>query len=113
MLLSELLITQDRGAIDREAGAALTEVATAVDALDRAGSLTVELKLSKQAGRIVVVANVKPKAPIAPSAAALYFVGDDGLTKDDPKQLTLEGMRRLPEDEAPRTVDADTGEVTG
>jgi len=111
MLLSELLITQARGEIDREAGHAITQVATAVSDLEKAGSVTLELKFSMQAGRVMVVGVVKPKAPVAPSKAALYFVGKDGLTKDDPRQFTFDGMKTLEPDGAPRSVDPETGEV--
>jgi len=111
MLLSELLITHARGEIDREAEDAMMAVAVAVEEQEKVGTVTLELKFSKQAGRIMVVAVVKPKAPLTPSEAALYFVGPNGLQKDDPRQFVFDGMKGLPDDAPAKAVDPETGEV--
>lgn len=113
MLLSELLITHARGDLDRQAEHAIREVAEAVNDLDKVGVVTLKLKFDKTGGRIMVAGTVESKIPLPPAEAGLYFVGDDGLQKDDPKQFAFEGMKGLMDDAPPKAVDPETGEVHG
>lgn len=111
MLLSELLLTHARGDLDRQAAGAIEEVAGAVDNLDKVGTVTIKLKFSKTGGRIMLAGTVEGKAPLPPAEAALYFIGEDGLQKDDPRQHVFEGMTGLPDEAPAKRIDPSTGEV--
>lgn len=102
MLLSEWVAAHARGQLDREVGDAINEVAQAVILLDKSGSVTLDLKLEKTGGRLLVAGKVKTKTPEADPEAGLYFLGSDGLSKDDPYQMKFEDVRDF---------DPETGEL--
>mgnify|MGYP001557965720 CR=1 FL=1 len=95
MLLSEWIADHARGQLDREAGQAIDTVAQAVMLLDKGGTVTVALRLEKTGGRLLVAGKVAAKAPEADPEAGLYYLGDHGLSKDDPHQLRFDDMREL------------------
>ena len=90
MLLSEWVAAHARGQLDREVGDAINDVAQAVMLLDKQGSVTLELRLEKTGGRLLVAGKVKAKAPEADPEAGLYFLGESGLSKDDPYQMKFD-----------------------
>lgn len=85
--------------VDATAGADLAAIAGRAFALDRKGSLTVQLKVEKKGGRVMVTVGHEAKPPKDDPEAGLYFVADQGLSKDDPWQARIE-------------FDPATGEVT-
>lgn len=104
-----------RGELDRQLSEAVNEVAGAVALLDKTGKVTLELSFSKTGGRIMVSGQVKAKAPAGDAEAGIYFLGADGLTKDDPMQMRFDDVHQpfIEDDAPPRIVDTDTGEVIG
>lgn len=87
MLLSEFLA--DYGDVDREAGEELANVAALTAALDRKGSLTLKVSFEKKGARVMAVVGTDAKPPRPDAEAGLWFVGQDGLCKDDPGQVRL------------------------
>lgn len=77
-----------RGDVDREMAKACADVSEAVLALDKSGTVTLELKLDRLgSGALAVTAKVKTKKPDA-GAVGVFFVGEDGfLTRSDPGAL--------------------------
>lgn len=100
-----------RGDLDNQMTEALNEVAGAVALLDKDGTVTLKLKVGKTGGRLIVAGKVETKAPEADPEAGLYFLGDDGLTKDDPFQMKWD-LKSGVGDAPVRKVDTETGEVT-
>jgi hypothetical protein len=70
----------------------------------RAGALTLTLQLKPgKGGQIEVFDDIKVKAPKEERGSSIFFVTpENNLTRDDPKQLSIEGLR---------TVDMETGEL--
>ena len=95
MLLSEWIKTHARGQLDIEVGEAINDVAQAVMLLDKGGTVTLDLKLEKTGGRLLVAGRVKAKAPEADPEAGLYFLGETGLSKDDPYQMKFDDVREF------------------
>lgn len=112
MTFHDWLAQHARGDLDREMGEHLNNVAEAVALLDKAGSVTLTLKVTKTGGRLLVAAKVASKAPEADPEAGLYFLGADGLTKDDPFQEKFDLRPGVTDAPVRRHVDTETGEVT-
>lgn len=82
----------------------LRDLVAACATTGRAGSLTFSLHLKPgKGGQIEVFDDIKMKMPKEEKGSSLMFATpDNNLTREDPRQLTLEGLR---------TVDQETGEL--
>ena len=112
MTFHEWIKQHARGDLDSQMTEALNEVAGAVALLDKKGSVVLKLEVGKTGGRLIVAGKVEVKAPEADPEAGLYFLGDEGLTKDDPFQMKWDLKSGVGDDAPVRRVDAETGEVT-
>lgn len=54
------------------------------------GSVTLVLNLVVEGKMIDIDAGMTAKVPPEPRRKSVFFVGDDGLATEDPKQLTIE-----------------------
>lgn len=83
---------------------AMTELTAKCADTGRAGTLTLQLTLKPgKGGQIEVFDDIKIKEPKDEVGSSIFFATPDGnLTRDDPKQLSIEGLR---------TVDQETGEI--
>lgn len=88
--LSEFLAAHCGGTLDREAGAALAALAQDVAYHEKPGTLTVTIRVERKGSRVLVAGHHSAKPPKGDPEAALYFVAPDGLTRDDPHQMTLD-----------------------
>jgi hypothetical protein len=86
--LSEFLINYPF--FDRAAGAELADLAAAVQAIDRKGSLTMTFKVEKTGTRVLVHVSTDVKPPKPDAEAGLFHVGAKGLSKDDPTQVRID-----------------------
>jgi hypothetical protein len=106
---AELLTILDRGAAHAEASRALHDLVAAVRDTGKKGSMSVALVLSPLKGshdQLVVAAQVTAKPPKSEPAAAIFYADDDGnLTRHDPRQLEIDGVRVV-EPKPARTVNA-------
>lgn len=70
----------------------------------RAGELTIKIKLKPgKGGQLEVIDDYSVKLPKPERGTTLMFATPDGnLTRNDPRQLELTGLR---------TIDSDTGEI--
>ena len=78
------------------------------------GSLTLTVSVepmpNSDGNALVVKDEIKLKLPEFARDASLFFADDDrNLVRQDPRQLTFEGLREVP---PPAGVDPKTGEVT-
>lgn len=92
MTFSEWLAEFGGGALDDQLTAALMEVATAVTLQNKAGTVSLKLKLGSMSGGVTVEADVVSSAP--KSKPSQFFYVDDmrgELTRRDPKQPQLPG----------------------
>lgn len=81
------------GAVDDQLTAAMSDVACAVQLLEKKGSVTLKLTLSEQGGGVVVVPEVKHDVPQPATSGQFFYVADDGsLSRRDPNQPALPGM---------------------
>lgn len=94
---AELLTTLDQGAAHAEASRALHDLVASVQAVGKGGTLTITVKVEPIKGnstQIVVGAQVSAKPPKSSPAAAIFYVDDGGnLSRHDPRQLVLDGLR--------------------
>lgn len=103
---------QRQGGLHGEASDALAELVAAVVQHEKGGTFTLKLSVAPgpTPGSVVVRDDVRIKAPEADKSAALFFADDDGnLSRRDPRQLEMTGLREVPaarDDEAPREVQA-------
>lgn len=83
---------------------AMTELTAKCADTGRAGELTLKLVLKPgKGGQIEVFDEIKVKTPKEEKGSSIFFATPDGnLTRDDPKQLSIEGLR---------SVDMTTGEM--
>lgn len=82
------------GAFNTEVTNAFADLVAAVEKYDKAGSMTITLKLKPTgSGPIVVTDDVTTKPPTAPKPETYYWRTDDGgLSRRDPRQPELPGM---------------------
>lgn len=83
---------------------AMTDLTAKCADTGRAGTITLTLQLKPgKGGQIEVFDDIKVKAPKEERGSSIFFATPEGnLTRDDPKQLQIEGLR---------TVDMATGEL--
>lgn len=92
------------GQLSDELTKALVNLTAACAETGRAGTLTLTLQLKPgKGGQIEVFDDVKTKMPKQERGSSLMFATpDNNLTRDDPRQVQIEGLR---------TVDQETGEL--
>lgn len=100
MELSTWIKAHIRGELDYEVGDAITQVAQAVLVHGKTGSVTLELKLDKVGGKVQVAGRTKVKIPTGTAEASTWYLGEDGLVKEDP----LQGRFDLGSEVTPPTV---------
>ncbi len=101
----ETLISVREGAAIVEASEKLTELIAAVRETGKAGALTITLKVrpaSKGKTQVLMIEDdIKDSIPKYDREASMFYVSDDNLlSKSDPRQLPLEGLRVV-EDKKP------------
>jgi hypothetical protein len=93
--ITDVLRDMRKGRIVDDATEALTEVVKAVDATDKAGSITIKLtiKPSKDGGlEKTLTASISTSVPRKDLPDAVFFSNvDGGLVRDDPDQRPLFG----------------------
>lgn len=93
------------GAVSRELADAMQELVESVMDTHRAGTLTLQLKVSKSkaTGMVEIADTVAVKLPKADRAVSMFFVTDDhNLSRTNPHQDELPGVRVVPADESGR-----------
>lgn len=93
--ITDTLRDMRKGRIVDEATEALAEVVKAVDATDKAGSVTITIKVKPSKGgglEKTLSATVKRDVPTPDLPDAVFFsTVDGGLVRDDPEQRPLFG----------------------
>jgi hypothetical protein len=94
---AELLTVLDHGAAHAEASRQLHDLVAAVRDQGKKGTMTIALQVAPLKGstsQVVVAAQVTSKPPKSEPAAAVFFLDDDGnLSRNDPRQLEMDGLR--------------------
>lgn len=88
-----------RGGAVADLTAQLTELVTAVRATGQAGALMLTVKVAPASrgdvNTLMLVDSVKLKLPTPPKSTTILFASDDGvLTRQDPRQPELDGLRK-------------------
>lgn len=111
MLLSDWLKSHARGDLDVECGEQLAELGEAVALHRKKGTLSLTITIDQSGRMLETYAETKLKAPQALAESSMWYVGQDGLTKQDPLQdagmFSPENLQ-----ERPSRVDPKTGEIT-
>lgn len=102
--ISETLKALRYGTLDEELGEKLHELVSRCDSTQRAGSLTLVLKIKPGGpGRIEIVDDIKVTMPKEEKGSSIMFVTPQGrIQRTDPRQMEIEGLRN---------VDKETGEI--
>jgi len=94
---AELLTILDRGSVHAEASRCLHDLTNAVADTGKAGNLVIKVEVKPLKGsddQLLVTAQVASKMPKSEAAASLFYRDASGnLTRNDPKQLALDGLR--------------------
>jgi hypothetical protein len=95
---ADTLTALRRGELVDELAEALNELTTACADTGKVGTLTVSIKLKPgSAGQIEVTDEVKLKMPTPNKSSTLMFATPEGnLQRDDPRQMSIEGLREAP-----------------
>lgn len=110
--LSEFLELHRGGALDIEAGAALAEVAAAVQALDKKGKVVITIAVNPMKMGYAVEVSDTLKADVPEErGASIFFVDDEGLTRDDPQQSLPVTIADAVDGLHVQDVDPNTGEI--
>ena len=85
------LIAEAHESLDRIATEELAKVASAVDAGNGDGELTIQIKIKRdQSGALLFEPRIKGKAPVRGAQRALLFLDADGsLVDHDPRQMAM------------------------
>lgn len=102
--ISDTLKALRYGTLDEELGEKLAELVSRCDNSQRAGSLTLVLKVKPGGpGRIEIIDDVKVTMPKEEKGSSIMFVLPSGkITRTDPRQLEIDALKN---------VDMETGEV--
>lgn len=102
--ISDTLKALRYGTLDTDLGEKLHELVSRVDATQRAGGLTLTLKVKPGGpGRIEITDDIKVTMPKEEKGSSIMFVLPSGkITRTDPRQMEIEGLK---------TVDQETGEI--
>jgi hypothetical protein len=101
---TDTIVSMRYGTLVDDLTKAMNELTAKCADTGRAGSLILTLQLKPgKGGQIEVFDDIKVKSPKEERGSSVFFATPDGnLTRDDPKQLQIEGLR---------TVDMETGEL--
>ena len=103
---SEFVTDLAEGRVNQRLTETLAEVCEAVQETGLIGEVTVKFIIKKESNRALVAVEIKEKIPKLPEHATLFYFGNVGLLREDPKQLKFKGL------DAPRlkTVKTDKDE---
>lgn len=97
---AEFLQEQAQGRTHAEMGEALYDLASRVRDTGKKGSVTLTITIEPMKGdeRVLVVADeIKLKLPEFPRKPSIFYTADDGnLSRSDPEQMALPGLREVP-----------------
>lgn len=101
---TDTLVSLRFGTLNDDLTEALNTLVHVCSSTGRSGELTLKLKLKPgKGGQIEIADDVIVKSPKEEKGTSIMFATPDGnLTREDPRQLQLEGLR---------TVDKETGEL--
>lgn len=93
------------GAFHTELSEKLAQLLAAVVDTQKAGGLTIKIKCKATGHQVSFVDTVSADVPEHDKELSLFFFDEEtgAVSKDDPRQLKIEGLRRLPK----RHPDAD------
>ena len=80
------------GQVHEQLTAQMNELANAVNEHSKAGSLTITINLRKEGRQAIVNAKSTLKVPQAQTEATMFYFGQGGLTRQDPKQMILKNV---------------------
>jgi hypothetical protein len=93
---AELLTMLDRGTAHAEASRGLADLIASVRDTGKKGALSIAVEIAPLKGatnQVVVAAQVTVKLPKSEPGSAVFWIDNAGnLTRNDPAQLTFEGM---------------------
>jgi hypothetical protein len=88
----------DGGLLLADFSDAIRETAAACQTWEKVGTVTLVVKFAPNddGETLVVTPELKVKAPQAPRRSRTFFLGEDGLRRDNPNQGRLEGFDEEP-----------------
>lgn len=94
---ADFLNDLDHGEVNQLLTERLRDLVSAVDETGKTGTLTLKLKLKQEGKMAVVVADVSVKKPEKDTAGTMFFFDENqGLTREDPRQLRLKRIIDVP-----------------
>lgn len=100
---SEFITDLDHGQINQALSDKLAEVVAAVADTGKDGELTIKLTIKREGKMATVGCTAKTKVPEHALHGTLFYFGQSGLVRDDPKQISLPSVP---------SIHASEGEVT-
>lgn len=111
---SDTLVALRYGTLHDELSEALNQLVTKCESTQRAGSLTLTLKIKpSKAGRVEIIDDIKLTLPKEEKGSSIMFVTPEGnLQREDPRQMSLDGLRVVDKQDGElKRVDPETGEL--
>lgn len=102
---TDTLVTLRYGRLADELTDKLNALTEAVTRTGKVGEITLSIKLkpTNNSGQIEIIDDIKVKSPKENTGTTIMFATpENNLTREDPRQLQIEGLR---------TVDKETGEL--
>jgi hypothetical protein len=96
---ADFLTDHNNGAGHRQAGEALQRLVSAVVETGKKGTVTVKVSVEQMKGAegtLVTHVEVAEKLPVNPPKGAVFYADEDGnLTRTDPNQPVISGLREV------------------
>lgn len=110
---ADWLREQSGGDTHEELGESLHDLIARVRDTGKGGTLTLTVSvkpLKDDLNVLIVTDEIKLKLPEHDRKGSMFYADDNNnLTRSDPRQLSFESLREVPN---PASVDTDTGEIT-
>ncbi len=99
--IADFLAEHNKGAGAREASEQLQALVAAVQETGKKGTVTITVSVAPMKGGdnsvLITSVNVAAKLPVVEPKPAVFYADDDGnLVRNDPNQLTFEGLKEVP-----------------
>lgn len=89
---SEFITDLVNGEVNQKLTTDLAKVVEAVQETGLVGELVVKCIVKKENDRAIVAVEIKKKVPEHQPHGTLFYFGNGGLVRDDPRQMKLKGL---------------------
>lgn len=95
---AEWMLEHRSGGFHNELSKKLSDLHRAVYETQKQGTLTIKVTIKPNGGQFSYVDDVKSSTPEAGKPLSLFFYDEDtgSVSRNDPRQMEIDGLRRIP-----------------